>query len=205
MELKAKKIHLMECAEKLFAEKGYAETSIRDIAKQAAMNSAMISYYFGSKENMVIAILDYRTLDLGKEFTLDTNYPGKPVNQLLDFVNFYIDRVFEQKHFYKLVFQLQSSDKENDFIKHLNIMRRKNYESLTSMFKSSLDNGDLVKDPDFAMITSTLVGTLTHIVFNPSYYRDVYNLKRMPEKKFMEFLKERTKEHLNLVVSCLLK
>ena len=39
-------------AEKLFAEKGFAATSTRDIAKNAGVNVSMISYYFGSKEKL---------------------------------------------------------------------------------------------------------------------------------------------------------
>lgn len=205
MELNAKKIHLMECAEKLFAEKGYAETSIRDIAKQASMNSAMISYYFGSKENLVKTILDYRTTDLAKAFSPIAGDGKSSLQQLMELLDFYIDKVFEQKHFYKLVFQLQSSDRESSFIEYLNVMRSKNHESLTSIFQQGAANGDTAKDLDVAMIISTLVGTLTHIVFNQSYYREVNNLKKMPEKKFVTLLKERTKTHLNQVVSCLLK
>jgi AcrR family transcriptional regulator len=205
MELNAKKIHLMECAEKLFAEKGYAETSIRDIAKQASMNSAMISYYFGSKENLVKTIFDYRTTDLGKAFSPVTSNTENSLQQVISFLNVYIDKVFEQKHFYKLVFQLQSSDKQSNFIEYFNVMRRRNYEILSTIFKHSAREGDKESEPDVAMIISTLVGTITHIVFNQSYYREVNNLKKMPENKFISLLKERTKKHLTLMISCLLK
>jgi AcrR family transcriptional regulator len=205
MELNAKKIHLMECAEKLFAEKGYAETSIRDIAKQASMNSAMISYYFGSKENLVKTIFDYRTTDLGKAFSPVTSNTENSLQQVISFLNVYIDKVFEQKHFYKLVFQLQSSDKQSNFIEYFNVMRRRNYEILSTIFKQSAREGDKESEPDVAMIISTLVGTITHIVFNQSYYREVNNLKKMPENKFISLLKERTKKHLTLMISCLLK
>jgi len=205
MELNAKKIHLMECAEKLFAEKGYAETSIRDIAKQASMNSAMISYYFGSKEKLVKTILDYRTTDLAKAFTPAVNEHENCLQRMLEFLNYYIDKVFEQKYFYKLVFQLQSSDIESNFLEYFNVMRRKNHESLNAIFQQGASKGEGVKDLDVAMITSTLIGTLTHIVFNQSYYREVNDLKKMPEKKFVALLKERTKKHLSMVVGCMIQ
>jgi AcrR family transcriptional regulator len=205
MELNAKKIHLMECAERLFAEKGYAETSIRDIAKHASMNSAMISYYFGSKENLVKTILDYRTTDLAKAFPPVDGNCKNCLQQILDFLNTYIDKVFEQKHFYKLVFQLQSSDKESSFIEYFNVMRRRNHDILTAIFKQGAVNGEIQENPNVAMIVSTLVGTTTHIVFNHSYYREVNNLKKMPEGKFVALLKEQTKSHLTGVISCLLK
>ncbi|HNP53387.1 MAG TPA: TetR family transcriptional regulator [Ferruginibacter sp.] len=47
-----KRQHIIENAEILFADKGFEGTSVRDIAKQAGVNLAMISYYFGSKEKL---------------------------------------------------------------------------------------------------------------------------------------------------------
>ena len=38
---------ILYSAEKLFADKGFAATSTRDIAKSAGVNVSMISYYFG--------------------------------------------------------------------------------------------------------------------------------------------------------------
>ena len=60
MEFPAKQTLIMESAEKLFAEKGFAGTSVRDIADEAGVNLAMISYYFGSKEKLLEAIFRYR-------------------------------------------------------------------------------------------------------------------------------------------------
>lgn len=43
---------LLSCALKLFAEKGFAKTSTREIALAAGANIAAISYYFGDKEGL---------------------------------------------------------------------------------------------------------------------------------------------------------
>jgi AcrR family transcriptional regulator len=47
---------LFNCAMRLFAEKGYARTSTREIALLARVNISAISYYFGDKANL------YRTI-----------------------------------------------------------------------------------------------------------------------------------------------
>ena len=59
-----KQIQILEVAETLFAEKGFDGTSIRDIAKEAKINIAMVSYYFGSKERLLESLIFYRTSDL---------------------------------------------------------------------------------------------------------------------------------------------
>lgn len=43
---------LLTAAQKLFAEKGFRGTSIRDIVTEAGSNVAAVNYHFGSKENL---------------------------------------------------------------------------------------------------------------------------------------------------------
>ena len=54
----ATKETLLSVAIELFAEYGYDKVSIRDIAEKAKANSSMISYYFGSKQNLYDAALE---------------------------------------------------------------------------------------------------------------------------------------------------
>ena len=49
----AKQIHILNVAEELIAQNGFENTSVREISKNANINVAMISYYFGSKEKMM--------------------------------------------------------------------------------------------------------------------------------------------------------
>lgn len=43
---------IIQAANKLFTQKGYAATRTRDIAEEAGTNLALLNYYFGSKENL---------------------------------------------------------------------------------------------------------------------------------------------------------
>ena len=49
---------LMDCAEKIFAEKGYDKASIREITATANVNLASVHYHFGSKQNLLQRLLD---------------------------------------------------------------------------------------------------------------------------------------------------
>lgn len=50
---------LIVAAGKLFTEQGTEGTSIRAIAKMAGTDSSMIKYYFGSKDGLVNAVIDF--------------------------------------------------------------------------------------------------------------------------------------------------
>ncbi len=49
---------IMDAAIDLFARQGYAATSIRQIANGVGVNSAMVHYYFGSKEALLYEVMD---------------------------------------------------------------------------------------------------------------------------------------------------
>lgn len=49
---------LRQAARDLLQQKPYRSISIRELAQQAGMQSAMVSYYFGSKEGLFISLLE---------------------------------------------------------------------------------------------------------------------------------------------------
>ncbi|RDV26036.1 TetR/AcrR family transcriptional regulator [Alteromonas aestuariivivens] len=51
------KVRILNAAETLFAEQGYAQTSMRTITARADVNLASVNYHFGSKKNLIQAVL----------------------------------------------------------------------------------------------------------------------------------------------------
>lgn len=49
---------LLRVSAKLFATKGYDRVSVREIAKSCKCNVSMISYYFGGKEKLYLAVFE---------------------------------------------------------------------------------------------------------------------------------------------------
>lgn len=62
--------HILNAAEELFYEKGFAETSLRTITSKAGVNLAAVNYHFGSKKELIQSVFD-RFL---KPFCLDLSY-----------------------------------------------------------------------------------------------------------------------------------
>lgn len=51
---------ILDVAERLFAASGFVSTSLRDITNEAGVNLAAVNYHFGSKEALLVAILERR-------------------------------------------------------------------------------------------------------------------------------------------------
>src|SRR5215213_1874101 len=111
MDYNEKQVQIMEAAEKLFADNGFAGTSVRDIAEAANVNLAMISYYFGSKEKLMEAMFKYRgehlTMQLQNILHAKDLSPLQKVEKLIDD---YIDRIFKKQCFHKVMVREQMAN-----------------------------------------------------------------------------------------------
>ncbi|MER3446256.1 MAG: hypothetical protein C4291_05165 [Candidatus Dadabacteria bacterium] len=61
------KERILDVAERLFAEKGIKETSLRDITSAVGVNCAAVNYHFGSKEGLIHAVITRRLKPLNQE------------------------------------------------------------------------------------------------------------------------------------------
>jgi len=57
---------IVDAAERLFAEHGYHAVSLRTVMGLAEVNVAAAHYYFGSKKNLLQAVLDRRAVQINK-------------------------------------------------------------------------------------------------------------------------------------------
>ena len=55
---------ILVVADTLFSQKGYAATSIRDIANAAEVNPALINYYYKSKESLFAIVMKHKVKQL---------------------------------------------------------------------------------------------------------------------------------------------
>src|SRR5271169_1274878 len=113
MSLSDKQIQIMETAEELFANKGFDGTSVRDIAQEAGVNVAMISYYFGSKEKLMEAVFEERTINIRikvENLMQDDKMSNlEKVNILIDD---YVDKFIDQQEFHKIMMREQLIEKD---------------------------------------------------------------------------------------------
>lgn len=66
---------ILDTAEDLFAENGYAATSIRRIADKVGVNPALVHYYFGNKRALLQSVMERALEPLGQAIATMKNGP----------------------------------------------------------------------------------------------------------------------------------
>jgi len=72
------KTQILDTAEDLFAENGYAAISIRRIADKAGVNPALVHYYFGNKKSLLQQVMERSLEPLGRAIAAMKKGPEAP-------------------------------------------------------------------------------------------------------------------------------
>ena len=94
---------LLEMATKLFAEKGYAGTSVREIVDRAGVSKPVLYYYFKSKEGLFYAILEWAA-DVQQEIITEIfTTSGTVLDRFIYFYRRISEGVEEHQDLYKMI------------------------------------------------------------------------------------------------------
>lgn len=195
----------MSTAEKLFASKGFDGTSVRDIAEEAGVNIAMISYYFGSKEKLMQALFKERTdhIKMKIESLLqDESLP--PLEKIYVLVDDYIYKMLQKQHFHKIMVYEQMLEKNPDVTAMITDLKKENAEYISKLIKDGQKRGVFKKEVDVLLLMNVLIGTVTQTFVNKTYYRSFHNLESLSDEAFLERLKKKLSNHIKTIFKTLL-
>ena len=164
-EINEKQIHILQIAERLFAEHGFDGTSIRMISKEAAINVAMVSYYFGSKESLLEKLILFRTSDLKLQLENVLKTDASPIIKIEKYVNLYIEKMDCNKDLYQILSSEVTSTKRKINLKAFSEVKKSNLETLKNIVELGQNQNVFRKEINIALITPTILGT--YLYFQP--------------------------------------
>ena len=202
MELNDKQIQILEVAEKLFSENGFDGTSVRQISKEADVNVAMISYYFGSKEKMLEALLGYRLADfkiqLESILSKETSYPEK-IDEIVAFV---VMRIHKNRRTHKIInFEYSKDSRSINFEKYLQ-QKDENYRVIETFVQNGQKEGVFSKKVNIPLIVPTIMGTYFYFYYNQRFYTSLHNLT--DDVSLDDFVHTTLTKHIQQTIKALL-
>ncbi len=200
-----KQLQILKTAEHLFATKGFDGTSVRDIADEAGVNIAMISYYFRSKEKLMETLfeqrmgnVEMRVESLMKDETLS------PIDKVGMLIDDHIERVMHRQKFYKILYCEQVLNKNPLIIKVMNDFKKRHIAIITELIKDGQKKGIFKKKIDVVFMLNTMVGTVAQMLVSLDYYRDVNNIQDMSDDEFEKLLKRKLSIHIKTLFKAIL-
>jgi len=190
-----KRAHILSVAEELFAENGFDGTSVRDIAQLANVNLAMISYYFGSKEKLLEALIEDRAgYTLGILEELSKNQTLTPWEKIDKQVDFYVEKILSNFKFHCIMSQQYKSTQPE--IKELLItIKLRNLEQIKQVIADG-QKKKVFRKVDVELTMASVFGTLTHITNSKALYCRLMKIDETDDANYRKKIAPRLKTHL---------
>jgi AcrR family transcriptional regulator len=203
--LSTKQLQLLDTAESLFSQKGFDGTSVRDIAEAAGINTAMISYYFGSKEKLMEEIFERKSLNIKEKVAnLLKDDSLNPLEKMYSLVDMYIEGILSRKTFHRILLCEQIINQNPSIITMLDKMKTKNSEYINDLIRLGQRKGLFKKNIDIPMMTNTLIGTVSHTLVNLDFYKTYHHMEGLKDEEFERVVKKRLSVHIKNIYKAIL-
>lgn len=191
-----KREHILLIAEELFAEKGFDGTSVRDIAQLASVNLAMISYYFGSKENLLKELIEDRfstSISALEERTNDQlQSPWEKIEWIIDF---YVERIINNSRFHNILSQEYNTGRSKEIKELITNIKMQNLERIKKIIAEG-QRKQAFRKVDVEMTMATLMGTITQVVKIKNVYCALLKIDSTDDDEYRKKITVRLKAHL---------
>ncbi len=143
------RMRLINTAAELFLKKDFNSVSIREIAQKSATSSAMIAYYFKSKNGLFEAMVKYQYELIIEEIILVLNQPG-PID-FVDLIKRFQDlyRKYPDMAKFEIKTFMDETAFGNQYLKYLFNLERKMVDTKVT---GLIDEGLVVKGLDIEVI-----------------------------------------------------
>jgi TetR/AcrR family transcriptional regulator, fatty acid metabolism regulator protein len=174
-KMKSRKDRIMDAALCIFAEKGFQNTTISEISKEAGVSEATIYEYFGTKEELLFAIPEkvsnesYEETVRALPFIKDVE--GRVRACLLTYV-----RLYQSNPDYSalVLLQLMSNKRFRQTPAHAAI--RRSSRALLNAINEGIEDGTFIPDANAYLIRSILLGAIEHLFIH-------WHMQGRPEKE----------------------
>ena len=161
---KNKKDQIIVAAAHVFAQKGYAGSSVADIALKAEIGKGTIYAYFDSKEDLFFAVFEWFILQTGTAAKVSVAYLGGSATERLEVLSDSIMNTWDEvKDVFNLTVEFWAASSSSLMRDRFKGAFRRLYENFRGLvvllIRDGIERGEFRADVDPASIAAALVGT----------------------------------------------
>ncbi|WKN29803.1 TetR/AcrR family transcriptional regulator [Porifericola rhodea] len=181
---------IRQVAKRLFTERGYAGTKIRDVAEEAGVNIALLNYYFRSKERLYESILSENFEEYASAISETLNAQDIPLHTR---IKAYVSQLIEHlENNPDLPFFIMSECRNNsEFCVHImdKKMRKFNESVLAQQLKKEAEKGN-IRTIDPMHFEHMVVAQIVMPFLGAPVFKHVHQMDDVSFKKFMDEQKD---------------
>jgi AcrR family transcriptional regulator len=133
---------LVAAAIGLFARKGYAATTVREIVEAAGVTKPVLYYYFGSKEGIFLELMREAMVEFEATIAVALAVPGGASEKIRSFLDGVLTLVLEHLDVMRVVDSFYYGPPQGAPAFDFEVIHRRFMETLTSLVREGMEAGE---------------------------------------------------------------
>ena len=147
-------------ATRLFAEKGYGSTSVRELVEAAGVTKPTLYYHFGNKDSLFLKVV-HAHLDNMERMVHDLlARPGTVRERLHRFISRYVEDALANPHAVRLLMTVQHPTDDRQPVVDVMSMHMRAFALLEDAIREGMATGELRPSLDAGAAALAFIGTL---------------------------------------------
>lgn len=188
---------ILDAAEKLFIEQGFAKTTTAQIARVAGCNQALVHYYYRTKNNLFEKIFEEKLRLLQTSLLTPEIAAVSFEAKIVMMVDTYFDFVSKNRYLFPFILTEISSNPERlqTVINNLQNNSRTIVENLDAEIKSEVEKGNIRPISTSNFILTFLSLNITPFILSP-IFQGILNISSIENENQLDVRKQEITEIL---------
>lgn len=179
---------ILNAALSIFAHKGYAATSVREIVNAAGLTAPTLYYYFGSKEGLYLELMKVHCAMIDHVLSSHTHTSTNATERLRDLIDKIFQHVIDDKDFFRLMFAIYYGPSQGapycDFISY----HVKFHAAIKNIIDEGIDSGEF--QPGNSAYMTWMIRGIVQLAMEEQLRDNRPKIDRTGLQKMIDFMRD---------------
>ncbi len=171
---------ILEAAVKVFAEQGFHQSTIAQVAKEAGVADGTIYLYFKNKDDILIQFYQYKTRQVFQKFRDEVEKGATAVDKLRNLIRTHLQE-FQNDRNMAIVYQAETHHNRRLAVEQIREMSKLYRDIISEVIEQGQDEGTMRKDLYVGLVKRFINGAVDEVINSWIHAGGKYDLVSMAD------------------------
>lgn len=179
---------ILEAAVKVFAEQGFFQSTVSQIAKEAGVADGTIYLYFKNKDDILVQFFSYKTKQVFARFREEVDKADNTIDKFRNLIRRHLEE-FQCDRNMAVVYQAETHQSSRLVEKQIKEMSKMYFDIVSEIIEQGQEEGVIKKDLYLSLVKRFILGAVDEVISTWLHSSSKYDLVSMADPLVELFLK----------------
>jgi TetR/AcrR family fatty acid metabolism transcriptional regulator len=178
---------ILEAAVKVFADQGFFQSTVSQIAKEAGVADGTIYLYFENKDDILVQFFSYKTKQVFARFREEVDKADNTIDKLRNLIRRHLEE-FQCDRNMAVVYQAETHQNSRLVEKQIKEMSKMYFDIVSEIVEQGQEEGVIKKDLYLSLVKRFILGAVDEVINTWLHSSSKYDLVSMADPLVELFL-----------------